>query len=178
MDSVTNVAGIPIPSASPVFLAIVGIHVVLGLVCTATGLFAMLSNKGRGRHSRFGSSYFWSLFGVFATASALGVVRWREDYPLFLLGAASFAAAYFARKVLRQRWRNWQSWHLVGMGLSYILLLTAFYVDNGKNLPLWRDLPQIVFWILPSTVGLPIISYVLWKHPLTRPLRDRSRKTT
>ena len=26
------------------------------------------------------------------------------------------------------------------MGLSYILLLTAFYVDNGKSLPLWKDL--------------------------------------
>ena len=28
------------------------------------------------------------------------------------------------------------------MGASYILLLTAFYVDNGKNLPLWRELPE------------------------------------
>ena len=30
--------------------------------------------------------------------------------------------------------------HITGMGTSYVLLLTAFYVDNGKNLPLWRDL--------------------------------------
>jgi hypothetical protein len=32
-----------------------------------TGAVAMLSNKGRGRHSRFGTVYFWCLFGVFAT---------------------------------------------------------------------------------------------------------------
>ena len=30
-------------------------------------------------------------------------------------------------------WRNWFRVHLAGMGLSYILMLTAFYVDNGKN---------------------------------------------
>jgi hypothetical protein len=40
--------------------------------------------------------------------------------------------------------------HISGMGASYVLLLTAFYVDNGKNLPLWRELPQWAFWILPS----------------------------
>jgi hypothetical protein len=58
--------------------------------------------------------------------------------------------------------------HLTGMGASYILMLTAFYVDNGKNLPLWRELPQIAFWFLPSAVGLPLILYALLRHPLVR----------
>ncbi len=58
------------------------------------------------------------------------------------------------------------------MGASYILLLTAFYVDNGKNLPLWNQLPQIAFWVLPSAIGAPIIAYVLWRHPLIRRLRQ------
>jgi hypothetical protein len=43
------------------------------------------------------------------------------------------------------------------MGLSYILMLTAFYVDNGKNLPVWRDLPHIAYWVLPGAVGVPLI---------------------
>jgi len=43
------------------------------------------------------------------------------------------------------------------MGLSYILMLTAFYVDNGKNLPLWRDLPYIAYWLLPGAIGVPLI---------------------
>ncbi|MGC1696795.1 MAG: hypothetical protein WA743_16165, partial [Pseudolabrys sp.] len=51
---------------------------------------------------------------------------------------------------------------------SYILLLTAFYVDNGKNLPLWKQLPQFAFWLLPSAIGIPIIVYVLLRHPLIR----------
>lgn len=47
---VTFVAGIPIPSTSPLFLAVVGFHVLAGLICVAIGAAAMLSRKGRGRH--------------------------------------------------------------------------------------------------------------------------------
>jgi hypothetical protein len=50
--------------------------------------------------------------------------------------------------------------------VSYILLLTAFYVDNGKNLPLWNKLPQIAFWLLPGAVGIPFIVRALLRHPL------------
>jgi hypothetical protein len=52
------------------------------------------------------------------------------------------------------------------MGTSYILMLTAFYVDNGPNLPLWRDLPELAFWILPGAVGAPLILYSLNRHPV------------
>ena len=52
------------------------------------------------------------------------------------------------------------------MGASYILTLTAFYVDNGKNLPLWRELPQIAFWFLQSAIGVPLILHALLRHPL------------
>lgn len=87
------------------------------------------------------------------------------------LGALSFAAAYAGRMAPRQRWHNWRRLHVMGMGASYILLVTAFYVDNGKNLPLWKELPQIAFWLLPSAFGIPIIAYVLSRHPLVREAR-------
>ena len=54
------------------------------------------------------------------------------------------------------------------MGLSYVLLLIAFYVDNGKNLPLWKDLPSVVYWLLPSAIGIPLIIWALLRHPLAR----------
>jgi hypothetical protein len=63
------VAGIEIPSNDPIFLAIVAVHVLLGLIFTVTGLVAMLSVKRAGRHPTFGSIYFWSLTGVFVTAA-------------------------------------------------------------------------------------------------------------
>lgn len=84
MDSgVTIIAGIPIPSTSPVFLAIVGVHVLAGLACIIAGLVAMLNAKGRGRHSNFGTIYFWCLSVVSASAGSLAAVRWAEDYHLF-----------------------------------------------------------------------------------------------
>jgi hypothetical protein len=74
--------------------------------CTITGVVAMLSNKGRGRHSNFGTIYYWCLSAVFISASALALVRWAEDYHLFILGALSFAAASWGRTALRRRWRH------------------------------------------------------------------------
>jgi hypothetical protein len=47
----TVVLGIPIPSTDPFFLAIVCVHVLFGLAAVTAGVIAMLSNKGRGRHS-------------------------------------------------------------------------------------------------------------------------------
>lgn len=162
------VAGLSISSRNPLFLATVGVHVLLGLICTVSGLIAMLSPKRPGRHPRFGSIYYWCLAGVFVTVSALASVRWREDYHLFILGALAFAAAYLGRRARRKLWPNWAKLHITGMGMSYVLLLTAFYVDNGKNLPLWRDLPPITFWLLPAAIGVPLIVRALWRHPLAR----------
>ena len=165
-ENITIVLGVPIPSTDPVFLAIVGIHALFGLAAVTAGAIAMLSKKGRGRHSKFGTVYFWFLFGVFVTMSALSFMRWVENYHLFILGAFSFAFAYVGRTVARQRWRQWPRLHLSTMGGSYILMLTAFYVDNGKNLPLWKELPETAFWLLPSGIGFPLILYALFQHPL------------
>jgi hypothetical protein len=165
-DRVTIIAGIPVPSTSRVFLTIVGFHILVGLTCAIAGIVAMLNTKGRGRHSNFGTIYFWCLSVVVGSATVLALVRWAEDDHLFFLGLFSLAAAYWSRTALRHRWRNWTSQHATGMGVSYILLLTAFYVDDGKSLPFWRELPQIAFWILPSAIGIPIIVYVLLRHPL------------
>jgi len=68
---------------------------------------------------------------------------------------------------------RWLRVHVSGMALSYILLLTAFYVDNGPNLPLWRSLPLIALWFLPSIVGLPILVWALTRHPLILRLGNR-----
>lgn len=159
------VAGIDVPCDSPVFLAVLAFHVPFGLLGVMTGIVAMLSPKGAGRHPRFGTIYYWCLAAVFASACALAAMRWAEDYHLFILGTLSFAAGSLGRSALR---RGCVRLHITGMGLSYILLLTAFYVDNGKSLPLWRDLPIIAYWLLPGTVGLPLIVRAVWRHPLAR----------
>lgn len=165
------IAGIPIPSSSPLFLAGVGVHVAFGLVAVAAGAAAMLSPKRPGRHPRCGTIYFWSLAGLAATAGGLAAVRWTEDRALFLLAVIAFGAAVVGRMARRRLWQGWVGHHITGMGVSYIAMLTAFYVDNGRNLPLWRDLPAIAYWIGPSLVGGPLIAIALARHPLARAAR-------
>jgi len=162
------VAGIEVPSRDPAFLAVVGVHVLLGLTCAIVGIVAMLSPKRSGRHPWFGTLYYWCLIGVFVSASALAAVRWAEDYHLFVLGALAFAVAFLGRMARRRRWSNWVKLHITGMGMSYVLLLTAFYVDNGRNLPLWRELPPLAFWLVSAVFGIPLIVRAMFWHPLAR----------
>ena len=164
----TIVAGIPIPSTSPVFLTIVGLHVLVASVSVVSGIVAMLSPKRAGRHPTFGAIYFWSLSLVFLSATVLSGMRWEENYHLFILGALSFAAACLGRQARRRRWRYWVRLHITGMGASYVLLLVAFYVDNGRNLPLWKELPPIAYWLLPAAIGIPLIVRAALWHPLVR----------
>jgi uncharacterized membrane protein len=164
IDNAIIVAGIEIPSNSPIFLTIIGLHVLVALVCVVTGPVAMLSRKGPGRHRTSGTVYYWFLSGVFVSATALSAMRWAEDSHLFMLGALSFAAARLGRMARRGHWHNWARWHISCMGLSYVLLLTAFYVDNGKSLPIWKELPPITYWLLPGAVGIPLIARALLRY--------------
>jgi hypothetical protein len=159
-----------------VFLGNIGVHVLFGLAAVIVGALATLSNKRRGRHSSLGTMNFWCLFAVFATMSAVSFIRWAADYHLFVLGVLSFAAANFGRMPVRLRWREWPRLHLTGMGTSYVLMLTAFYVDNGPNLPVWRELPDLAFWVLPSAIGAPLILYALSGHPVVLAF-DRASKS-
>ncbi len=169
------VAGIEVPCDSPIFLTVLGLHVLFGLACVVTGPVAMLSKKASGRHPRFGTIYYWCLSVVFISACILSAMRWAEDYHLFILGTLSFAAASLGRSAHQHRWRRWVRLHISGMGLSYILLLTAFYVDNGKSLPLWKELSPIAYWLAPGAVGLPFIVRSLLRHPLARQAKGSAR---
>src|SRR6516162_2357085 len=164
-----TVMGIEIPSNDPVFLAVVlGIHIPLGLICVLLGLTAMLSKKGRGRHSSCGKIYFWCLFALTVSATYLSIARWLENRHLFVLGMLSFASAWLGRTAMRRHWPYYVRLHITGMGLSYVVLLIAFYVDNGKQLPLWQDFPHFIYWLLPLIAGVPLVIRALLWHPLAR----------
>jgi hypothetical protein len=160
------IAGIPVPSSSPLFLDIVAVHVVAGLTCTVAGIVAMLAPKRTGRHPSAGAVYYCSLVVVFLSMAALSLLRWPHNTHLFVLGILSFTAGTIGRMAKRRLWRGWLPVHVTGMAVSYIVLLTAFYVDTGPHLPLWRSLPPLAHWLLPSLVGLPILFWALTRHPL------------
>ena len=169
----TTVAGFVIPSSDPLFLSIVAAHVLLGIAAASSGLIAMLSMKGPGRHPRVGTYYFWSLTLLSVSATALSIMRWEHAYHLFVLGALSFLAALIGREARRRRMRGWARLHIAGMGFSYVLMLTAFYVDNAKQLPPLNQLPPWTYWALPTLIGTPIILKAMVRHPLVRRSAER-----
>jgi hypothetical protein len=160
MLTASRILGTEVGTTAPVFLAFLAVHVLGGLAAVITGAAAALARKGSPRHVRAGRWYYRAITVVFATATILAVMRWRQDYHLFLIGAVAFAAATIGYQH-RRRHRPGDGGHIAGMGISYIAMLTAFYVDNGPHLPLWDRLPALAFWLLPSAVGAPIIARAL-----------------
>ena len=166
-DKETILFGIPVPSDDKLFLTIVGIHILLGIICVLSGFVSMISKKGGRLHRAGGKVYYWGLMLVFITVVPLSIIRWPFNNHLFVLGGLSLFSAYFGRRLAHNQRTGWTRLHTVFMGTSYILLLTAFYVDNGKHLPFWSQFPQLFFWLLPAAIGVPIIFYAL-RHPLNR----------
>jgi hypothetical protein len=156
MHEASRIFGTQLGSTAPAFLAFVAVHVLAGLTAVVTGAAAALTRKGSRRHVRVGRSYYWAITVVFATATALAAMRWQQDYHLFIIGAVAFTAATVGYQH-RRRHRPGDAPHIAGMGIAYVAMLTAFYVDNGPHLPLWDRLPAITFWFLPSAIGAPII---------------------
>src|SRR5262249_16095393 len=74
-------------------LAFLAIHVAAGLTAVITGAIAALARKGSPKHIRAGRWFYRAITVVFATATILAAMRWRQDYQLFLIGAVAFTAA-------------------------------------------------------------------------------------
>lgn len=168
MFAASSVLGIHVGSTAPAFLAILAVHVPAGTVAVFNGAAAAISPKGSARHVRFGRRYYAALGVVFVTAVGLAALRWRQDGYLVALGALAVAAATYGI-LHRRRGRPGDTAHIAGMGGSFAVFLTAFYVDNGPHLPLLDHLPSVVFWTVPNTVAAALI---LWA---TRRARWRRR---
>ena len=157
MLTASRILGTEIGSTAPVFLAFLAVHVIGALTAVATGATAALTSKGSARHILAGRWYYRAITVVFASATVLAALRWRQDYQLFAIGAVAFTAATIGYQHRRRHWPG-DTGHIIGMGAAYVAMLTAFYVDNGPHLPLWDHLPALAFWLLPPAVGAPIIA--------------------
>ena len=134
-------------------LFFVSLHIPAGLVALTAGVVAMLSRKGAWWHRKAGLTYLTAIAVIATTAAGLVMTRGPQFTHLLVLAAVAVTLAfggYFMRRVH-------QGVHIAGMGLSYVTIVTAFYVDNGPKLLFWNQFPDPVFWIGPLAVGLPII---------------------
>lgn len=157
----SDIVGLPVPDAGPIFATALAAHIVSGLTAVTAGALAATARKQAGRHPRAGRVYLWALGGVFATATVMAIIRWREDAHLFAVAVTAFGLGLYGYRGRRRHRPGWPPHHAIGMGGSYIALLTGFYVDNGPFLPLWNQLPHIAYWLLPSVIGVPLIRLAL-----------------
>lgn len=168
MEESTDIFGIPVPSTDPTFLSFVVVHILISLLAVVSGLVAMLSDKGKRRHTTYGKDYFWSMLFSFCTVIILSVMRWPHNIHLLSIGILAIGSTMGGYWFAKNQRVSWPRFHTICMGASYILLITGFYVDNGKNLPFWKLFPQWFFWVFPAAVGMPVILYVLRNHPLNK----------
>jgi hypothetical protein len=164
MSDQITIGGIPLPSSDPWFLAIIAVHVAAGIVAVVAGIVAMVAEKSAGRHPRAGNVYYWSLVVVCLTMAVVVIVRWPIDNALGLLGALAFGSAHVGRRARRRARARWECVHIPAMGISYIALVTAFYVDNGPHLPFWNRFPPMALWLFPSLIGLPVLLVAWWRR--------------
>jgi hypothetical protein len=175
----SEIFGLPIPDAGPVFATALVIHILCGLTAVIAGALAATARKRPGRHPRAGRVYLWALGGIFTTATIMAIIRWRQDAHLFAIAVVAFGLGLYGYRARRRHRPGWPPHHAVGMGGSYIALLTGFYVDNGPFLPLWERLPHLTYWVLPSLVGIPLIWLALRRFSPPRASgRSRQRSAT
>ncbi len=139
-------------------------HIITGLVCLITGVVAMSSRKKKGKHTVSGEIYHWSYILVFVTAVVMSILHWEESAYLFYIGVFSYALALLGYLSAKIRWKNWLGSHIGGMLGSYIGIVTATIVVNVPKIPILNELPPLLFWLLPTIIGTPLIFKVGKKY--------------
>ena len=142
------------------------VHILAGLTTGITGIVMFSLSKRREGHQRWESGYVLAYSVVFLTVTLLAVQQWQADAYLFLLAVIGYGLALGGYAV-RRFWQEpqvadvlgkpWVVVHIVGMIGSYVVLWTAFFVDNGHRIPGLNQLPPLTFWALPSLIGLAFL---------------------
>lgn len=138
-------------------ILLISMHIPAGVTAVIAGVIAMFAPKGRWLHRRAGLVYLVAILVLVTTAAGLVGTRGLQFAHLLLLGFLAAGLAWWGYQSRRSR----QKYHILGMGTSYVVMLTAFYVDNGPKLPFWNQFPDLAFWILPSLIGLPLVARAL-----------------
>jgi hypothetical protein len=160
------------------FLPLV-VHALAGLTTAITGVITFTRPKHLGSHPTWGVRYLWAYTVVFLTAPILAVQHWPADAYLVILAFTGYGLALIAFGSRRYRLLPWMQhllgpwWvvvHLTGMIGSYIVLWTAFYVDNAHLFPGFQKLPILTFWVAPTIIAIPFFVRAFLRFAPQRPV--------
>jgi hypothetical protein len=147
------------------FLPLV-VHALAALTTGVTGGITFSRPKRSARHPKWGVRYLWAYTVVFLTALLLSVQHFPTDAYLVVLATLGYGAAlggYGARRFRQQPMmrrvlgNQWIVAHIVGMIGSYVVLWTAFSVDNAHLIPGLKQFPTLMFWVLSTVIALPFL---------------------
>lgn len=142
------------------FHAILTIHIFSGTLGLMLGPVALLARKRKGRHTNFGEAYHWTMLLVCFTASAVAILQWEKNWYFLFIGLFSYWNAFKGYRAAKKRPPGWLATHIAGMSGSYIALVTAFFVVNVSSVTGIHSLLTLTAWILPTLIGVPLISRV------------------
>ena len=147
------------------FLPLV-VHALAALTTGVSGVITFSRPKRSVRHPTWGVRYLWAYTVVFLTAIILSVQHWPTDAYLVVLATIGYGFAlggYGTRRFRQEPWllrvlgKQWIVAHILGMIGSYVVLWTAFYVDNAHLIPGLKEFPTLTFWVLPTMIAFPFL---------------------
>ena len=141
--------------------AVIAVHAFLGTAALGLGLTALRARKRRGRHTRVGEIYVWTMLPLLAA----GVVIGARDPAISPFEIAVFPTAipllvgYLASKE-RRSWlgRPWLAWHIGGMGGSFIGVVTAGLFQFVLRAAPASPIVITLTFALPTIVGSVLIA--------------------
>ena len=164
------------------FIAVLIPHIMAGLTALSSGAVVIVSRKGTAWHVRAGTTYFWAIAALAATAAGLTAVRGVRDLPVLGLGLLALALAAAGRHArCHPGARPWGPWpghgpHILAMTSSYTVTWTAFLSDNARFLPLTSQLPAVASMLLPAGIALPLVAGALRRSQRPRRSLRSSRR--
>lgn len=107
------------------------VHILVGITAVGGDLGAMRTRKGSRWHRRWGTGYLATVLVLCTTGTLLALAQWPQDAHLLALAVLTAALAGLGYAAAKRRWVGWTGAHISGMGGAFIVMLSAFYVDNG-----------------------------------------------
>jgi hypothetical protein len=132
-EGTTDLFGIPVPSTDKVFLSIIILHIGLGIVCVISGIAAMFTRKGQGRHSRAGHVYYVSMTALFVTVILTSVMRWPHNTHLLVVGTLAYVCTFLGRQVARRKGRAGRATTRCAWGSPMFCFLRAFMSTTERT---------------------------------------------